>query len=387
MLSGWGGHVGARRGAPRRGSSSRSRAAPCSRRGLGRSYGDSSLPARPATSSSARASPTASSPSTRRPACCAPRPASRSPSSTALFLPRGCFPPVTPGTQVRHARRHGRRRRARQEPPRGRLLRRARARRCACASPTAASSSAARRVEPRSLLGHRRRHGPDRPHPRGRVPARAHRRRPGSVSRERARCPTSTPSSTALDSAAKSWPMTDGLDRLPAARAQHGPRHPDRRALGEPRQRRRRHAAAPSRTIRRCRSMLPSWAVNPVTAKLFNSVIYWKHARARRTTASSSRRVVLLPARRRAALEPRCTAGAASRSTSACCPRAAGRGARCARSSSADAARRRSSLCVIKDCGPEGRGMLSFPLPGISIALDMPVAPDTQRSSTRSTRS
>ncbi len=32
-----------------------------------------------------------------------------------------------------------------------------------------------------------------------------------------------------------------------------------------------------------------------------------------------------------------------------------------------------SFLCVIKDCGAEGKGMLSFPRPGISIALDMPV--------------
>lgn len=35
-------------------------------------------------------------------------------------------------------------------------------------------------------------------------------------------------------------------------------------------------------------------------------------------------------------------------------------------------------LCVIKDCGPEGRGMLSFPKPGVSYALDIPVGPDTQ---------
>src|SRR5262249_32943862 len=37
-----------------------------------------------------------------------------------------------------------------------------------------------------------------------------------------------------------------------------------------------------------------------------------------------------------------------------------------------------SFLCVIKDCGPEGVGVLSFPRPGISIALDIPVRPDTQ---------
>lgn len=30
-------------------------------------------------------------------------------------------------------------------------------------------------------------------------------------------------------------------------------------------------------------------------------------------------------------------------------------------------------LCVIKDCGPQGEGMLSFPEPGTSVALDLPV--------------
>lgn len=37
-----------------------------------------------------------------------------------------------------------------------------------------------------------------------------------------------------------------------------------------------------------------------------------------------------------------------------------------------------SMLCVIKDCGEEGIGTLSFPLPGISIAVDLPVRDDTQ---------
>jgi FAD/FMN-containing dehydrogenase len=35
-------------------------------------------------------------------------------------------------------------------------------------------------------------------------------------------------------------------------------------------------------------------------------------------------------------------------------------------------------LCVIKDCGPEGLGTLSFPKPGISLALDMPFRDHTQ---------
>jgi FAD/FMN-containing dehydrogenase len=37
-----------------------------------------------------------------------------------------------------------------------------------------------------------------------------------------------------------------------------------------------------------------------------------------------------------------------------------------------------SMLCVIKDCGAEGIGTLSFPRPGISIACDIPIRDDTQ---------
>lgn len=38
-----------------------------------------------------------------------------------------------------------------------------------------------------------------------------------------------------------------------------------------------------------------------------------------------------------------------------------------------------SFLCVIKDCGDEGEGLLSFPLRGTSIALDIPVRDNTQQ--------
>jgi len=35
-------------------------------------------------------------------------------------------------------------------------------------------------------------------------------------------------------------------------------------------------------------------------------------------------------------------------------------------------------LSVIKDCGDEGEGLLSFPLKGTTVALDLPVRDDTQ---------
>jgi NAD(P)-dependent dehydrogenase (short-subunit alcohol dehydrogenase family) len=38
-----------------------------------------------------------------------------------------------------------------------------------------------------------------------------------------------------------------------------------------------------------------------------------------------------------------------------------------------------SFLCVIKDCGDEGHGLLSWPKRGVSIALDMPVRDNTQQ--------
>ncbi len=37
-----------------------------------------------------------------------------------------------------------------------------------------------------------------------------------------------------------------------------------------------------------------------------------------------------------------------------------------------------SFLCVIKDCGPQGDGLLSFPMEGISIAMDLAMRDDTQ---------
>ena len=37
-----------------------------------------------------------------------------------------------------------------------------------------------------------------------------------------------------------------------------------------------------------------------------------------------------------------------------------------------------SFLMVIKDCGPQGKGMLSFPMEGISLTVDLRIGPRTQ---------
>ena len=37
-----------------------------------------------------------------------------------------------------------------------------------------------------------------------------------------------------------------------------------------------------------------------------------------------------------------------------------------------------SFLTVVKDCGPQGEGILSFPKPGMTLALDLPIRHDTQ---------
>jgi decaprenylphospho-beta-D-ribofuranose 2-oxidase len=121
----------------------------------------------------------------------------------------------------------------------------------------------------------------------------------------------------------------------------------------------------------------PNWVLNPLTTKIGNAVLYWKHLRHHAKT-------VLAPDPFFYPLDMllHWNLGYGSRGfTQYQCvvPRAAG----------APAVREfmqlltklggASPLCVIKDCGPEGKGLLSFPLEGTSIAVDMAVSRDTQR--------
>jgi len=122
---------------------------------------------------------------------------------------------------------------------------------------------------------------------------------------------------------------------------------------------------------------LPNFALNPLTASWFNSLYYWKHWR-RQATRVIAPDPFFYPLD--AILHWNRAYGPRGFTQYQCViPREAG----------APAVREfmrlltqlggASPLCVIKDCGPQGRGVLSFPLEGTSIAIDMAVGADTQR--------
>ncbi len=122
---------------------------------------------------------------------------------------------------------------------------------------------------------------------------------------------------------------------------------------------------------------LPNWALNPLTASAFNSLYYWSHLEHRRERIVSPE-PFFYPLD--AVLEWNRAYGRRGFTQYQCViPRAAGAPAvrelllKLVELGSA------SPLCVIKDCGPEGDGVLSFPMEGTSIAVDMAVTPDIQR--------
>jgi FAD/FMN-containing dehydrogenase len=121
----------------------------------------------------------------------------------------------------------------------------------------------------------------------------------------------------------------------------------------------------------------PNWVLNPLTASAFNALYYWSH----------------LPRRERRFVRPdpffypldailhwnRAYGRRGFTQYQCVLPRAAGAAAVRAFLTRLSALGCASPLCVIKDCGPEGKGLLSFPLEGTSIAVDMAISPDIQR--------
>jgi FAD/FMN-containing dehydrogenase len=122
---------------------------------------------------------------------------------------------------------------------------------------------------------------------------------------------------------------------------------------------------------------LPNFAINDLTVKAFNALYYWKHL-ARRATKVVAPDPFFYPLD--AILQWNRVYGPRGFTQYQCVlPRKAGPEAVRAFMDLLTKLGGASPLCVIKDCGPEGRGMLSFPLEGTSVAVDMAVSPDIQR--------
>lgn len=176
-----------------------------------------------------------------------------------------------------------------------------------------------------------------------------------------------------LDEAAREWPMTMGWIDCASKGRRLGRGVLFRGRWATPEEAPRKLAKPFSRLT--VPFMLPSWTLNPLTVRMFNAGVYWKPTHGQKPVHWESFFYPLDKVRhwnraygRKGFTQYQCVL-----------PREAG----------PEAARRflevltstpggASFLCVIKDCGPQSDALLSFPLRGISIALDIPVRATTQ---------
>ena len=253
-----------------------------------------------------------------------------------------------------------------------RLLRRARAARCACASADGRIVECSPERGARPVPRHARRHGPHRPHPRGRVhDSSACRRRGSGTESER------VPDIDAFIDGAEGRPAPTG--RTPwagstACRAaaawgagilMRGPLGRPGRGAGRACRGRR---CEPSRAVRAARAgVLSRWRVRAFNeADLPHATAPRAEARASCTPSRSSIRSTP------SATGTACTARAASRSTSACCRTSAGPGA--ARRFLELLTPQGRRLVAVRDQGlraPRARACCRSRSRGISIALDI----------------
>jgi decaprenylphospho-beta-D-ribofuranose 2-oxidase len=339
-------------------------------RGLGRSYGDSSLPARPddkvvntrlanrvlafdTDSGVLRAEAGLSLAELNR-----------------LFLPRGHFTPVTPGTKFVtlggmvasdvHGKNHHR------EGCFGAHVRALRIRLASDdiveASPTEHADLFYATIGGMGLLGHVLE-----------VEFTLHRVPSSFIWMESERVGDIDEFIAALSAAAPRWPMTMGwIDCLTRGGSLgRGILMAGRWATAEEAKAARHHTTA-ERTLP---FELPNWALNPFTTHAFNAAYYWHHMDQRRT-ALVEPQLFFYPLD--AVLQWNRIYGPRGFTQYQC---VLPRGSSVVREFMERLTRLggASPLCVIKDCGPEGRGLLSFPLEGTSIAVDMAVSADTQR--------
>lgn len=177
----------------------------------------------------------------------------------------------------------------------------------------------------------------------------------------------------ALDEAAENWPMTMGwIDCLKRGRAMgRGILFRGRWATAEDGPPKEPPRATPRLTVP---LDLPSFLLNRLSIRAFNELIYRKHWQ--RTT-----RAVVHPESFFHPLDKilRWNRGYGKKGfTQFQCvvPERAGARRVLEKLTELGAA---SFLCVIKDCGEEGEGLLSFPRAGTSIAVDIPVREETEQ--------
>ena len=120
----------------------------------------------------------------------------------------------------------------------------------------------------------------------------------------------------------------------------------------------------------------PSWIINRFTIRVFNALAYHKHVRR-------VRRGIIHPETYFYPLDKlrhwnRLYGSRGMTQYQCVLPEEAGPGAARRFLEVLAAENAASPVCVIKDCGPEGFGLLSFPRSGISIAVDLPVRDGTQ---------
>jgi FAD/FMN-containing dehydrogenase len=178
----------------------------------------------------------------------------------------------------------------------------------------------------------------------------------------------------ALGRAAPAWAMTVGwIDCLSRGRSMgRGILTAGRWATAEEAP----SAPPPAKRSKTFPFLLPNWAFNPLTAKAFNTVYYHRHVQKEwRGVMSPDAFFYPLDA----ILHWNRAYGSRGFTQYQCVlPRAAGAPAVREFMDLLTKLGSASPLCVIKDCGPEGKGVLSFPLEGTSIAVDMAVSAKLQ---------
>ncbi len=121
----------------------------------------------------------------------------------------------------------------------------------------------------------------------------------------------------------------------------------------------------------------PGRPVNPLTVKAFNFAYYWKHVQKKKAGIVDPW-FFFYPLDQ--VLDWNLGYGRHGFTQYQCVlPESAGPGAARRFLDVLTARGGASFLCVIKDCGAQGAGILSFPMPGISIAIDIAVRDDTQQ--------